>query len=288
MTRWTIIIGFILTGTAILPAQDSIVAENIFRHEIRNGSRTALKHLIEQNTYNKAGQKVLQIYYYDSVPNIKTYTLFFYENDWIKSKETFTSDKAVISVERFSYDEKGNPKEARFYKPLNNSMQNSSTTVFSYSDTMLVKKVILGSSGKWVEQHSYEYKPGQLTETTLYRKGSQAENLKSAKITSAIPSGKIVTRTIENISYNKARQQFHVEYLYNNTTGKLTDEKWYDAQNQLIKSYQYRWDIDGTLRDRATLDPSGNYIDFITYRYKNYVVNLGDQQMLQFEESISK
>ena len=284
----TFIIVVALFFTTTVTGQDSIVAENIFSHEIRDGSRTAMKHIIGQNTYNKAGKKVLQIQYFDSIANIKTYTLFFYQDNQLVSKETFTGEKSLISIERFSYTDMSKIKESKLYEPLDDQMQNTITTRCFYTDTALSKKIVFGRNGKRIRQISYEYKPEQLTEITLYKKGGQEENLKSVKVISVFSENRITSKSIDNLSFEKTRGHYSVEYSYNIETGKLISEIWYDEKPELIKTIRYRWDIDGTLRDRGLVDGAGNYIEFISYKRENYVVNLGNQQMFDLSNPVTR
>ena len=101
--RAVLFLFIISVAWANLGAQDSIVAENIFRHEIRDGARTVFKKITEQKTFNNEGKLVLQLLYSDTdtATLVRSYTFFFYDDDLLIGKDTYHGENLIDSAERY-------------------------------------------------------------------------------------------------------------------------------------------------------------------------------------------
>ncbi len=278
MNRSFLFISILLTLTNLLQAQDSIVAENIYSHEIQNGNLTTLKHITEQNTYNLAGNKVIQLFYYDSVPNIISYTLFFYQDNLLLSKETFDMDKNPLSIVRYTYNKQGLKKEKKIYEPVEGNMQCNKTIAYFYKDTLPVKIIVRNNEDKRTSKTTYSYNAGQTTENTKFTKGSGVEYLVSVTRISVFSDNGIISKQIDTLYSNKINKLTSIEYSYDDTNGRLLNENWYNDGHELVKTIEYKWKSDGTLAGKGTLDGEGNYTEYLSYKYDSHIVNLGDQK----------
>jgi len=287
MNRSLLLISILFTLTQLLQAQDSIVAENIYRHEIKNGNLTTLKHITEQNTYNLAGNKVIQLFYFDSVPNIISYTLFFYQDNLLLSKETFNMDKNPLSIVRYTYNKLGLKKEKRIYEPAGGNMQCNKTITYFYKDTLPVKKIVRDSDEKRTSKTTYSYNAGQTTENTKFTKGSGVEYPVSVTRISVFSDNGIISKQIDSIYSNKEYHSTSIEYSYDDSSGWLSNENWYNDRHEQVKAVEYKWRSDGTLAGKGTLDGKGNYTEYISYKYDSHIVNLGDQKMFDLRKTVT-
>ena len=278
MKQSILIFLFLFPVFMFLHAQDSIIYENIYRHQIKNGQSTTKSHIAEQNTYNLDKDKVISLQYHDTLPDVTVFTLYFYRNGLLFSEETFDMKKNPLSIIRYSYSKNGLKTEKKDYKPVGNDMQCMKTITWAYKDTLPVKKTVKDESGKKTSKTAYRYTDDKNMENTKFLKRNEAVYPVSASCVTIYSNGRKVTWQSDTTYSDGSSQTTTVEYSYDDTIDRLVNESWYNGQHEPIKTVEYKWKSDGTLSGKGTYEPSGNCMEYLSYKHQSHVVDLGDRK----------
>lgn len=269
---------FLFPITILLHAQDSIIYENIYRHQLKNGKSTTRSRITKQNTYNLDKNKVISLLYHDSLPNVMAYTLFFYRRGLLFSEETFKMNKNPLSIVRYTYGKNGLMTEEKFYEPVGNTMQCMKTITWIYKDTLPMKKTVRNESGKKASKTVYSYAEGRNTENTRFFTGTEEEHPVSASRVFVYSDGRKTSQQVDTLYSDGRLHATTIKYHYDEANGRLLSEYWYNDRHELVKTVEYKWKNDGTLASKGTYDGVGKCTEFLSYRYESHIVKLGDQK----------
>ena len=278
MKHCTLIFLFLFPVSMLLHAQDSIIYENIFRHQIVNGKLTKKSYVTEQNTYNLNKDKVLTLRYDNSIPNVTGFTLFFYQNGLLFSEEMFDMEKNPLSIIRYSYSKKGLKTEEKDYKPVDSAMQCVKTITWAYKNALPVKKTVKDENGKKTSVTVYSNTDSKSTDNTRFLSGTGAVYPVSASCVTMYSDGRKISQQSDTTYSDGSSKAVAIEYSYDDTIDRLVNESWYNSRHEPIKTVEYKWKSDGTLSGKGTYDPSGNCMEYLSYKHQSHVVDLGDRK----------
>lgn len=288
MNRFIIAACFFLTLSALLRAQDSIIYMNIYRYEILDGKATSNNHISEQHTYNLEKNEVLTLHYYDSLPDIISFTRYFYQNGLLFSEETFDMKNNPLSITRYSYGESGLKTEERTYEPDGNSMECIQTISWKYNGTLPVKEIVKNKSGKKIRKTLYTYTDNKNSENTRFYKRTGAVYPVSANCTSVFSDSRIISRRADTTFSDGHSRVTAIEYVYDEEHERLLSENWYNEQHETVKTIEYKWKSNGIQTGLITNDSAGNCLEYLIYRYDRKIINLRDQEPYELGGSNKK
>ena len=180
--KYILFIQIIVVCSSVLNAQkDTITAENIYRYELKNGKATKNRIIIRQNTYNLDNQLIKQIDY-DSIANIRSSTLYFYEKDLLISIESFGTDFVIDSVRRISYNGNGTKAGESLYAIHDSIPRKTASIEYIYDKENLSKEIAYSNKKKWKTKTVYQSSGNIRTKTQLFKKGSRPDGLKTGRL----------------------------------------------------------------------------------------------------------
>jgi hypothetical protein len=278
MKLFTLLLILILP-LADIHAQDSIIAENVFRYEIINGSRTGARKVSEQNTYNNNGKLILQLYYSDTAANIIAYTLLFYDGGLLIGKDSYHDDNDIDSAVRYVYLPENLLKTEKQYVAINGKLQLYRQIRFAYEDTVPAETAVTNSKGKWIRKSKRITTDSSQIVITKYRKGTDRENYRLTRMNKKVEQGRIESVHIQKEYFDGRILEEHLEYVYNDRLNLIQKAILQDATGDTLRITQYRWNSDGTLLEKEITDKNGSYFGYWSYERKPYVVNLGKHEL---------
>lgn len=283
--RRILLINLLLIICYGLFAQDSIRAINIFRHSIVNGKRQLQNSIAEQKTYDLKDRLVLQIHYYDSVPNVKSFTRFYYDENKLLSEETFTIELKVIRIKRYRYDENGNLVSEKIYSPGKNKLENTKTIKYNYAGGKPVQKQVLNAANKWLEKQRIDYNGNQIITHIKYSKRT-GESLKNELITEEFAAGgeRLLLKKVERTFRDNHVVEKETSYSYDEE-GKLIGESLF-RDGKLKQRKEYSWYVNGTLNRILVYNGEDELIDYLNYEYLQRITDLGNKPMYDLSKPL--
>jgi hypothetical protein len=264
-------------------AQDSIRAVNIFKHRISNGKASAEKLISQQESYDLADRLVIKIHYYDSIPNIKTYTRYFYREKKLISAETYDISRNPLKVKRYFYDKSDRLTEKRLYEPQKGKLKNTITHRFKYSGDRKKEKLVLNARGKWIEKHSYSYRDSIKTTRVKYHKRNKTP-LKEKNIQVHYKGDFVQSRSTLSKYLDGHTDSHEIRYSYNDDN-LLTGEDWY-LNGDLEKRITNSWFVNRTMNLKYTYNSEGELVKALSYRYIQRIIQVGEMEMLDLTKPL--
>lgn len=272
---------FILTGLfnlCLFSQTDSILAENIFKYELKNGRATRNRIIVMQNTYN-LHNTLLRQNYYDSLTNIDRSTIFFYKDDKLVSEETYGADFEIDSVRRLHYNPEGLKDQETLYLINDGNIEKVSWIKYTYENNELAEKKVYGNTKKWKTKTSFERNNDTLVKSIVFRKGTRSSDVKELLIEEIYEGEKPASAKIIKIHSDKSVVTAKILYEYDTTNYQLIGMKWLTENDSLLKEVLYRYYPDGHIRSKSTRLSSGDYIEHLVHERRNHVIVLGKPEM---------
>lgn len=274
----SIIFLFITTHSYILAQADSIVAENIFNYELANGRATRNRIIIKQNTFDLNNKLIRQVYY-DSVANIKSSTLYFYDGDLLLSEETYGPDFTIDSVRRFFYNSQVLKENERLYLIQDGMVELISQIRYSYSDKKLVGKTVYLGEKKWITKSSFNKEGDTLTIISNFKKGTNSSGAKERTEVRTYDEEKPVSSQLTTVFYDKSVQTRFIEYEYDTVNNRLISEKLLNDSDSLLREIVFQYYPTGAIRSRSTRLSSGDYIEHHIHERRDHFIVVGKPDM---------
>jgi len=262
---------------------DSILAENIFRYELKDGRATRNRMIIQQNTYD-LNQKLIRRIYYDSVANIAQSTLIFYRDNVPVSEETFNKDFQIDSVRRFAYTAEGKRDKEILYSIHDGVPQKKSSIQYEYDNHRLKQETLYNEKDKWIRKTTFAEEQGKQTTSSVYRKGTHSQGVRERITETIFEEGKPSVMKITENLFSKVSRIRTILFEYDSLTQQLQSEKWMDEANSLLKEVLYRYYPEGYIRSRSIRISSGDYIEHLVYERSKHNIILGNPEMLFIPE----
>lgn len=282
---YRILLLFILLSI-VLPGfgQDSIIAENRFAHNIRNGEATPEKRAYEQVTFDKSGKKILLIKY-DTLLATSSGTFFFYNDSLLISVEEYSAQNQILSVTRYAYNKNGLISSKRTYIPSGNRMVLSGAVIYKYKDGVLLNETFKDGKGKKISNTVYSYTGNQKTTVTTFKKSEPDENVRKITIIATLENGHLISEKIVKEYDNNTAEISNVKYLPGESEQEKSEE-YYDGSGKLVKKIKYTYRRNGNLANKAILDANNNVLEFYSFRRNEFVINFGERTMTDLEKPV--
>lgn len=283
--KYTIHIFLFLNLSSILSAQaDSIIAENIFKYELKNGRATRNRKIIKQNTYDLNNTLIRQVYY-DSVRNIDRSILIFYNGDLLISKETYGSDFTIDSVKRFDYDDNQHRVKENLYAiGKDGSVKKNSWIKYVYDNDRLTERITYSGKNKWVIKTTYQKEGNVKIAKSIYKKGTDPKGVKEQIIEDTYNGDKPSHSKITTNYFDKSVSTTQIKFEYDTIHFKPKSIKLLTDDDSLIKEIVYQYYPDGNIRSKSTRLPSGDYIEHLVHERRDHFIIVGKPEMYPIPE----
>ena len=262
----------------IFSQTDSIIAENIFKYELKNGRATRNRVIVIQNTYD-LHNTLLRKNNYDSLANIDRSTIFFYKDDKLISEETYGPDFKIDSVRRIHYNNNGLIDQEALYLINDGNVEMISRIKYTYENNELAEKMVYGTTKKWITKTSFKRENDTLVKSILFRKGTHPSDLKELLIKEIFDGEKPASAKITAIHTDKSAATEKIFYEYDTTNYQPVSMKWFTENDSLLKEVLYQYYPDGHIRSKSTRVSSGDYIEHLVHERRNHTIVLGKPEM---------
>ncbi len=277
------ILLLVLIPSCLFAQVDSILAENIFKYELKNGRATRNRKIIQQNTFD-INHKLARQVYYDSVRNIAQSTLLFYDGELLISKETYGADFSIDSVRRIKYDNYGRRLREDLFIITEGIIKKKSWRTYTYLDNRLAKKVTYFGNKKWKIKTTYEKDDLTEIETNTFKKGADPSGIKEIIIKTSYESNMPAFATITSDYYNKTVSIKTIRFTYDTINYNMVSKKWFNSEDSLLKEVMYKYYPDGHIRSKSTRLASGDYTEHLVHERRNHTIVLGKPEMYAIPE----
>lgn len=261
-----LLVPLMFIGWNIKAQPDTLIGENTFRYKIHNGKITAYKHVIIQNTYDLSDNLLWQTVFRDSLMNIKEYTAYIYDNELLRSVETYNDVDSVIRIKRYTYASNGNLISKDYYNRINDKIKLVKFKKYHYNNTLLVREEVFNSKKKWLKKITYSYSDTAVVKNTDLRKKSRDDKLLNRQTISVLKNGDIQNSIIIDTYSNGKIDKTVIEYEYDEKINEPIKEIWKNDSDSIVKIVEYRYNRDnGEKIGQGVLDGEGNYLEFFGY-----------------------
>jgi hypothetical protein len=263
--------------------KDSICVVNCFKYSVIDGKNTGQRIIYKQKTFDKYGKLVREMFYYDTILQIKNIVFYFYKDKMLISKEEYNNDNTISRINRYYYNSSGYLTEEFVFEPNNNIVEKKLRTTFSYQDTFLTQKMVYDSKNKLVEKTTREKIDFQLIETTKYNKRAVEGNMKE-KIMISNFSGQHLIKTEFYLTYSTGKKVLNtIDYVYDTTSVIIETQTYKDNENKVSGIIEIKHRKDGTVQNEAIKNGVGKLIEFYAYEMHYYIRDQINKEMYKLQ-----
>lgn len=259
---------FLSFPVCVYAQYDSIIAENIFKYEVKDGEVTNNRIVMKQNTFDLNNRLVRQVFY-DSTARVDRIKLFYYDNDLLISEETYGSDFAIDSVRRIKYHNTGLITKEGLYKIRDSIPEKILRIAYKYDDGHISSKIVYSKKNKWLIKKIYSESGDRHIEKIVFRKGINPAGVKEKYTESIFRDDLHIQSRVATKCYGKPGRTSIIKFEYDTVNHLLINEKLFDRNDILVKEIIYRNYTNGRLRSKTIRSGSGKYLE----HYINEVIN---------------
>jgi hypothetical protein len=259
--------------------KDSILVINCFKYLVINGKTSDQRTIYNQKTFDKQGRLIREIFYLDSIVQIKSIIFFFYNNDKLISKEEYNGDNSIKNINRLYYNTKGYLSEEIIYESFDKLLQKKYRVLYTYKDSILIQKIVYDSTNNWLEKTNWNNLGLKNTEITNYKEGSNKDHLKKRLTSYIIRNFNQEMDETKLFFFGRKYGNQTIDYTYNTETDKLEKETLRDSDNSIVSIKVYEYNKDGSLNCEAVKDKENNYLEYYKIERHNYFAEPGKKEM---------
>lgn len=266
MKTGTLLAFIVLLTINYISAQDTVIVENFYKHDILNNRIQNTKKTIYQNIRSQDGKLRRQIRYADSATSINGYTFYFYNiNGQLIAEEIYGSNDNILYI--IDYDYRGNQMIKKQIKKFANQQTTESfETEYQNKDNQIVASKS-SKDGKRIAKMKCKI----LSDTSMiYSKsfnGSTFISLDTIKYTlqkEFSKSGELLNEVFEIYYRNKPKEAFTKQYMYSEINSLVDTIKYFNETQELYKYSKFKYYYNGNIESINTKSASNEPIEFIT------------------------
>lgn len=277
-----IIFALLMLGGSILSttnAQDTILVENVYRHELQNGKPTWNKQVVYQNTYTPQGRLIQRIDYSDSSAAATSFTFYFYtEFDSLLSVEKYNPNNEIVEIQRYSYTNQHLPATRVTYQRIDHQLIPVQSTQYVYQGSQRTGLTEFNQNSKMIHKSVLQKNNGTTTQSDKFSK-QHPSGMKSQFTVWSTKDSHTLSKKVETTGYQSGNRVEVFEIENDSLTGQLTEIRAYNNTGDLTGRTVFLWNADGSPKIQKKLNATGLYLENLSFVRFEHVVFLGKHEM---------